>query len=112
MLGLELVPQAIVDAKENATINNIANCDFFAGRAEDILTSIMYRATKDDVIAIVDRSYRNPSIIRYSIETELDRLIDGEVLITTSQSQSTTPIVPVSRRMYSLDKANIIETSK
>ncbi|GLV46799.1 uncharacterized protein CBL_20945 [Carabus blaptoides fortunei] len=54
VLGLELVPQAIIDAKENATINHIGNCDFFAGRAEDILTSVLYRATMDDVIAIVD----------------------------------------------------------
>lgn len=35
--GVEIVPQAILDAKENAKINNIANAQFFAGKAEEVL---------------------------------------------------------------------------
>ena len=35
--GVEIVPQAIDDAKENARINGIANAEFFVGKAEDIL---------------------------------------------------------------------------
>ncbi|KAJ2949238.1 hypothetical protein O0L34_g6188 [Tuta absoluta] len=54
VLGLELVPEAVLDAKSNAELNNIDNCDFFTGKAEDILPSVLARATTDDVIAIVD----------------------------------------------------------
>lgn len=53
---MELVTQAVDDAKENAKINGITNSDFFAGKAEEILSSICYRAKSDDVIGIIDRS--------------------------------------------------------
>ena len=35
--GVEIIPEAIDDAKENARRNEIENVDFFVGRAEDIL---------------------------------------------------------------------------
>lgn len=35
--GVEIIPQAIDDAKRNAEINNITNAEFFVGAAEDIL---------------------------------------------------------------------------
>jgi 23S rRNA (uracil1939-C5)-methyltransferase len=35
--GVEIVPQAIQDAKQNALINNITNAEFFVGAAEDVL---------------------------------------------------------------------------
>ena len=35
--GVEIVPQAIDDAKENAKINAIANAEFFVGKAEEVL---------------------------------------------------------------------------
>lgn len=35
--GVEIVPQAIEDARENAKRNGIANVEFFVGRAEEIL---------------------------------------------------------------------------
>ena len=35
--GVEIVPEAIADAKENAKLNGIENADFFVGKAEDVL---------------------------------------------------------------------------
>ena len=35
--GVEVVPQAIEDARNNAKLNNITNVEFFAGKAEEIL---------------------------------------------------------------------------
>lgn len=35
--GVEIVPQAIEDAKENAAINHITNAEFFVGAAEEVL---------------------------------------------------------------------------
>lgn len=35
--GVEIVPQAIHDAQENAALNGITNAEFFVGKAEDIL---------------------------------------------------------------------------
>ena len=35
--GVEIVPQAIEDAKHNAKINEITNAEFFVGKAEEVL---------------------------------------------------------------------------
>ena len=35
--GVEIIPQAIDDAKNNAKINNITNAEFFVGKAEEVL---------------------------------------------------------------------------
>ena len=35
--GVEIVPQAIEDARRNAEINGIKNAEFFVGKAEEVL---------------------------------------------------------------------------
>ena len=35
--GVEIVPEAIADAKENAQLNGIENAEFFVGKAEEVL---------------------------------------------------------------------------
>lgn len=35
--GVEIIPQAIQDAKENARINGITNAEFYVGKAEEVL---------------------------------------------------------------------------
>ena len=35
--GVEIVPQAIEDAKDNAALNGINNAEFFVGKAEEVL---------------------------------------------------------------------------
>ena len=37
VIGVEVVPEAIINAKENASINHIENVTFFCGTAEDIV---------------------------------------------------------------------------
>lgn len=37
VMGVEIVPQAIEDAKKNAKLNHITNVDFFVGKAEEVL---------------------------------------------------------------------------
>ncbi|KYQ52037.1 tRNA (uracil-5-)-methyltransferase like protein A [Trachymyrmex zeteki] len=54
VLGVEIIPDAIRDAKENAVKNEIKNCEFFVGKAEDILLPVIQRTTKSSIIAIVD----------------------------------------------------------
>lgn len=51
---MEIIPDAIRDAKENAVKNEIKNCEFFVGKAEDILLPVIQRTTKSSIIAIVD----------------------------------------------------------
>ena len=35
--GVEIIPEAIADAKENAKLNAISNAEFFVGKAEEVL---------------------------------------------------------------------------
>ena len=56
--GVEIVPEAIEDAKRNAKINGITNAEFFAGKAEEILPAYVEqekqagRAARADVIVV------------------------------------------------------------
>ncbi|CAG4971306.1 unnamed protein product [Colias eurytheme] len=54
VLGLELIEKAVEDAKANAKLNNIENCNFYSGKAEYTLPAVLARAAGDDIIAIVD----------------------------------------------------------
>lgn len=45
--GVEIVPQAVEDAKNNARINGIKNVEFYEGRAEDVLPEYYARYEKE-----------------------------------------------------------------
>ena len=47
VFGVEIVPQAIEDAKKNAALNGIDNTEFFVGKAEDVVTEL-YDKSRDD----------------------------------------------------------------
>ena len=44
--GVEIVPQAIEDARNNAKINGITNAQFFVGKAEEVLPEFYENASK------------------------------------------------------------------
>ena len=62
--GVEIVPQAIEDAKENSKINKLDNTDFYVGKAEEVIDKLWeknkvskegtdeYRMTHPDVIVV------------------------------------------------------------
>lgn len=54
--GIEIIPQAVEDAKVNAGINNITNAEFFAGAAEEVFP-LLYekdRAKYQADVVVVD----------------------------------------------------------
>ena len=54
MLGVEVIPSAVDDAKANAKSNQLSHCDFFAGSAENILGSVLVRASRPNLVAVLD----------------------------------------------------------
>ena len=53
--GVEIVPQAIEDAKINASINNIENAEFYVGAAEDVVPTMYKKSNgkmKADVVVV------------------------------------------------------------
>jgi 23S rRNA (uracil1939-C5)-methyltransferase len=54
VIGIEYVPEAIADAKENSRINGIANVDFFAGDIKDILVESFFQVNGYPDVVILD----------------------------------------------------------
>ena len=52
VLGIEIVPQAIDNAKQNAQRNGISNADFRCGAAEEVLPTLVDEGLRPDVIVI------------------------------------------------------------
>lgn len=50
--GLEIVKQAVEDAKENAKINNMDNVSFLTGKAEDLMADLKLQGIKADVVVL------------------------------------------------------------
>ncbi|WP_102028779.1 23S rRNA (uracil(1939)-C(5))-methyltransferase RlmD [Salirhabdus sp. Marseille-P4669] len=50
--GVEIVPEAIEDAKNNAKLNGIDNAEFFVGAAEKVMTWWKAQGLKPDVIVV------------------------------------------------------------
>ncbi len=56
--GVEIVPQAIEDAKNNARLNHITNAEFFVGKAEEVLPSFYEQSG-----AATDADMLHPDVI-------------------------------------------------
>ncbi|MFB0918641.1 MAG: 23S rRNA (uracil(1939)-C(5))-methyltransferase RlmD [Clostridiaceae bacterium] len=50
--GVETVPQAIEDAKANATLNNIENATFIEGKSEEVIFDLLNKGIKPDLIVV------------------------------------------------------------
>lgn len=68
IIGLELVEQAVEDAKHNADLNHVHNCQFIAGKAEVVLPGLMEDLSRVDsgVTAVVNpaRAGLHPRVVR------------------------------------------------
>lgn len=54
MLGVEIIEDAIEDAKFNAKENNIENSKFYAGNCDDYIHSFVYQANNPNLLAVLD----------------------------------------------------------
>ena len=54
VVGVDIVPEAIRDAQRNAELNGVTNCNYYTGKAEDILKNILRDIDNKDIVAIVD----------------------------------------------------------
>lgn len=52
--GVEIIPQAIDDARQNAVRNHISNAEFFVGRAEEVLPAAYEKEESHPDVIVVD----------------------------------------------------------
>jgi 23S rRNA (uracil1939-C5)-methyltransferase len=77
VIGVEYVPEAIADAKANATMNGMNNCAFFAGDMKDVLnTDFIHEQGRPDVI-ITDppRAGMHADVIMKILEAKPKRIV-------------------------------------
>jgi len=84
--GVEVIPQAIDDARENAKINHIANAEFFVGKAEEVLTQFYEREMKRQQNSYNYCSGNNP-------EADMSANIDAGINIVTDAMKNGTDML-------------------
>lgn len=52
VIGIEVVPQAIDDAKQNALENGLSNTEFFTGKAEEVVPELYGKGMRADVVVV------------------------------------------------------------
>ena len=50
--GVEIIEPAIINAKENAKLNNVENAEFFVGKSEEIIPQLINEGIKAEVIVV------------------------------------------------------------
>lgn len=81
--GVEIVPQAIEDAKANARLNGIGNAEFFVGRAEEVLPQFYEKEsarlgrklTADVIVVDPPRKGCEESLLDTMAEMEPERIV-------------------------------------
>ena len=75
--GVEIVPEAIADAKKNAEINGIDNAEFFVGKAEEVLPE-KYEAESiyaDVIVVDPPRKGCDESLLATMVQMKPERIV-------------------------------------
>ncbi|MFI5155407.1 MAG: 23S rRNA (uracil(1939)-C(5))-methyltransferase RlmD [Chitinophagales bacterium] len=77
IIGVELVPEAIQDAKENATLNQISHAHFFAGDVTEICNNAFFldQGKPDVIITDPPRSGMHEDLVKKILEMEASRVV-------------------------------------
>ncbi len=82
--GVEIVPQAVEDARHNAEINGIANAEFYVGKAEEVLPEYYTgydgehpgeRAHADVIVVDPPRKGCDTALLRTMAEMQPERIV-------------------------------------
>ena len=81
--GVEIVPQAIEDARENARLNNIENAEFFAGKAEEVLPDFYakeserlgHKLTADVIVVDPPRKGCDEALLATMVQMEPEKIV-------------------------------------
>ena len=75
--GVEIVPEAIEDARKNAKINNIDNAEFFVGKAEEVVPKMYkeYGLGADVVVVDPPRKGCDEKLLETMISMKPERIV-------------------------------------
>lgn len=77
VIGIEYVPEAIEDAKNNSVINHITNTSFYAGDMKDVFTDVFIESHGLPDVVIVDppRAGMHPDVIKTIRKVQPKRIV-------------------------------------
>lgn len=75
--GIEIVPPAIENAKENAKLNNIKNTEFFVGKSEDIVPKLYNEQGIKPNVMVVDppRKGCDKSLLKLMLDMKPEKIV-------------------------------------
>lgn len=122
VVGIESVPEAIEDARENARINEIEHTFFFAGDMKDVLTPdfIAVHGSPDVIITDPPRAGMHDDVLRVILLAAPQRIVyvscnpatQARDLILLDSSYSVTRIQPVDMFPHTHHVENVILLEK
>ncbi len=122
VIGIEYVPEAIEDAKENARVNGINTSEFVAGDMKDILTSDFIAAHGHPDIVILDppRAGIHPDVAEVLLKAEPDNMVyvscnpatQARDLAVFSQKYDITFVQPVDMFPHTTHVENVVALKK
>ncbi|MEE0956386.1 MAG: 23S rRNA (uracil(1939)-C(5))-methyltransferase RlmD [Eubacterium sp.] len=77
VIGVEIVEQAVEDARENARLNDIDNAEFYAGKAEEVVPELFEKGLKHADVVVVDppRKGLDQTLIDTVLKINPDRIV-------------------------------------
>ena len=101
IVGVEIVPQAVENAKTNAELNNITNADFYCGDAGEVFGKLREQGCKPDIIVIdPPRKGCSPETIEVIAEAAPKKI----VMISCNPATAARDAKLLSENGYSVDK--------
>ena len=74
--GIEIVPQAIDNARKNAELNHISNAAFYCGATEKVLPELVAAGLKPDVVVLdPPRKGADENVLKAIMQTEPERIV-------------------------------------
>ncbi len=75
IVGIEMVKEAVQQAKHNAKINDITNATFLAAKVEDVLPEVLENNTFDTIIIDPPRVGMHPKALEYVKDLPIQKLV-------------------------------------
>jgi len=76
VIGVDIVPEAIEDAKKNAALNGIENAEFIVGAAEDVIPKLLSGEMQSQVVFLdPPRKGCEPALLDALITAKIERIV-------------------------------------
>jgi 23S rRNA (uracil1939-C5)-methyltransferase len=118
VVGIEYIPEAIEDAKDNAKLNNIQNTSFYAGDMKDVLTTdfIAKNGTPDVIITDPPRAGMHADVVNKLLEIAAKKIVyvscnpatQARDLMMLSEKYKVTKVQPVDMFPHTHHVENVV----